>query len=247
MGVSWLNAGLDIVTGITADQLGTLKTASTTGTSFTITFPSLPTAGSSVVLSMGLNTTGTISSVKDNGTSQSTFTLDVTKTGASNHKSLIYRADGISLPGSGSYTITVTFTGSVSYSVSASAKSYLGKASGAPVSTNTGTATSTTVSTGAATPSVAGSLFIATFQNSSGGSADNPTVTNANFTSEQVNGNGGSGQVFGFADQIKTGNSADTCTWTVGTSAVYSSAIAVYSPASAPAAPAGMLMGAGIV
>ena len=216
---------------ITRDQLSTVTIANTTGSSFTITFPTRPAAGASVLVTLGLNCTAAISSVKDNGTSQSTFTLDKTETGSASHISDIYRADGISLPSSGSYVVTVTLASSVAYSVTAGAASYLGKAPGGPVSTNAATATSTSVSTGNGTPNAAGSLFIATFQDNSGGSADNPTVTNANFTSQLTNGDGTSGQVFGFADQIKAASSADACTWTVGTSATYSAAVTVYPAA----------------
>lgn len=218
---------------ITRDQLSNLfNTASIgAGTTFTITFGTLPTAGSSVIAAIGINGQ-TVSSVKDNGTVQSTFTQDITQTGSANHISYLFRADGISLPSSGSYTLTVTIGGSGSgVSVSAGAASYQGKAAGAPVSSNGGTATGTSVTTGNATPLFAGSLFAATFQDNSSGTADNPTVTNGNFTSRLAAPNGAAGQVFGLADAIEGGTSADACTWSVGTSATYSAVIAVYSPA----------------
>jgi hypothetical protein len=228
---------------ITRDQLSTLFNASTISGSpgvFTITFPTLPTAGATVIAEIAVNGT-TISTVKDNGTSQSTLTLDVSEVGTSVHTIYTYRADGISLPSSGSYTLTVTLAAPGSgVSVSAGAATYLGKLAGGPVSTNVATATSTSVTTNNGTPSLAGSLFVAAFQNNSGGSADNPTVTNANFTSRLTQGNGGAGQVYGFADQIKSGSSADACTWTVGTSATYSAAIAVYSPAVVAVPPAAL-------
>jgi hypothetical protein len=232
---------------ITRDQKSSLTASSSTGsTSVTITFPTLPTAGSSVIAALGINFngTGSVTSVKDNGTSQSTFTQDVTKTGTANHISYIYRADGISLPSSGSYTITVllTVTGA---SVSLGAASYLGKAAGAPAATNTGTATSTSVSTGSVTPSLTSSLFVGTFQDNSSGTADNPTVTNGAFTQQLSEGNGSSGQVYGFADAIPANTTAEACTWTVGTSATYSAAIAVYSP-SGTTASAGLATATGV-
>lgn len=218
---------------ITRDQLSSLTNTGSigAGTTFTITFPSLPAAGSSVIVAIGINGQS-VTTVKDNGTSQSTFTQDVSKVGTTNHISYLYRADGISLPGSGSYTITVTIGGSGSgVSVSAGAASYLGKGAGGPVATNSGTATGTSITTGSVTPAMGGSLFTATFQDNSSGSADNVTVTNGNFTSRLVQNNGSTGQVYGFADAIEAGTSADACTWSVATSATYSSAIAVYSTA----------------
>lgn len=231
---------------ITRDQKSSLTVSASTGsTSVTVTFATLPTAGSSVIAAFGINFngTGSITSVKDNGTSQSTFTQDVTKIGSTNHVSYIYRADGISLPSSGSYTLTLvlTVTGA---SVSLGAASYLGKAAGAPVATNTGTATSASVSTGSVTPSLTSSLFVGTFQDNSSGTADNPTVTNGAFTQQLSEGNGSLGQVYGFADAIPANTTAEACTWTVGTSATYSAAIAVYSPAGTTAS-AGLASGTG--
>lgn len=225
--------------GLTRDTTSNLFT-STTVTSpgtFTITFSVNPTAGSSVVVALGINGNGvalSVVSVKDNGTTQSTFTADAVKTGTPNHVSWIYRADGISLPASGTYSITVTLSGtSTGVSVSAGAASYLGKASGGPVATSTGTATGTAITTNSATPTLGGSLFFATFQDNSSGSADNPTVTNGNFTQQLSEGNGNVAQVFSMADAIEAGTSADACTWSVATSATYSSALAVYSPVAA--------------
>jgi hypothetical protein len=215
---------------ITRDQLSTLAKGTGAGTTFTITFPTLPVAGSSVIAALGVNLSGGVTSVKDNGTSQSTFTLDKSETGSASHVSYIYRADGISLPGSGSYTLTVTLGGSGA-GYSAGAASYLGKLAGGPAATNGATATSAAPATGSATPTAGGSLLIGTFQDNSSGTADNPSVTNANFTSQLTQPSGTAGQVYGFADQIKAGTSADSCTWSVATSATYSGAIAVYSPA----------------
>jgi hypothetical protein len=221
---------------ITRDQLSSLtNSAAISGTTFTITFPSNPAAGSSVIAALAVNGSA-VTSVMDNGTTPSTFTLDVSETGTASHVSYIYRADSITLPSSGGYVITVTCGGS-GPSVSAGAQSYLGKLAGGPVSTNVATATGTSVTTNNGTPTVAGSLFAATFQNNSSGTADNPTVTNGNFTQQLSEGNGSVGQVYGFADAILAGTSAQACTWTVGTSATYSAAIAVYSPA-VPLAPA---------
>jgi len=226
---------------IARDQLSNLTASSpVAGTTFTITFPTNPAAGSSVIVALGINfnAAGSITSVVDNGTTPSTFTQDVTKTGTANHISYIYRADNITLPSSGGYVITVTVT-VTGVSASAGAQSYTGKAAGGPVSTNTGTATSGTITTNNGTPTVGGSLFVGTFQNNSSNTADNVTVTNANFTARLSESNGSTAQVYGFADQIKVANTADACTWSVATATdTYSSAIAVYSPAATgPAAP----------
>lgn len=234
--------------GITRDQLSSLFAMPSLGSSaFAITFLTRPAAGSSVIAALGVNTAGaTITSVKDNGTSQSTFTLDVTKTGSSQHISYIYRADGISLPASGNYTVTVTLSSGSGVSVSAGAASYLGKLAGGPAATSTGTATSASVSTGSATPTAAGSLFAGTFQDNSGNTTDNPTATNGNFTQQLSEGNGDTGgQVYSFADGIVAGTSAQACTWTVASSFTYSAALAVYSPANTVHSAAASLNGTG--
>ena len=215
---------------ISRDQLSSLSVGSSiAGTSFTITFPTLPTPGASVMVPIGLNLAGSISSVKDNGVVQSTFTLDSTETGSANHISVLYRADGISLPSSGSYTITVTLS-TTGASYSAGAASYLGKAVGGPLHAGVSTGTSTTVNTGSLAPNLTGSLYISTFQNNSSGTADNPTNNQANFTQQLSEGNGSLGQVFGFVDGITSTLSALAANWTVGTSATFSVLIAVYSP-----------------
>lgn len=219
---------------ITRDQLSNLTaTSPVAGTTFTITFPTNPTAGSSVIVALGLNfnAVGSVTSVVDNGTTPTTFTQDVTKVGTANHVSYIYRADNITLPSSGGYVITVTVS-VTGISASAGAQSYLGKATGGPVSTNTGTATSATITTNNGTSTAGGSLFVGTFQNNSSNTADAVTVTNVNFTARLSESNGNTAQVYGFADQIKVANTADACTWSVATATdTYSSAIAVYSPA----------------
>jgi hypothetical protein len=214
---------------ISRDQLSSLSVGTAGGSSFTITFPTLPTPGASAFAAIGLNLAGTITSVKDNGVTQSTFTLDVTETGTTNHISVIYRADGISLPSSGSYALTVALS-TTGASYSAGAATYLGKAAGGPLHTGVSTGTSTTVNTGSLTPNLSGSLFLATFQDNSSGTADNPTNNNANFTQRLSEGNGSLGQVYGFCDGITAGVSAQAANWTVGTSATFSVVLAVYSP-----------------
>src|SRR6185437_9944001 len=123
--------------GITIDQTSSLAQTGS-GSSVVCTWTTNPTAGAKVLVYVQLGNTPT--SVIDNGVTPSTFILDAASSLAA--KCYVYRADGITLPASGSYTVTVNYTPGSS-TIQARGRSYLGVATGGPTATlNTATGTS---------------------------------------------------------------------------------------------------------
>jgi len=237
---------------ITRDQVSAAGIWST-GSSWAATWSVNPEAGSSVLIAVSLHGAATITSVTDNGTTPATFTLDLSETygsGSTLHGSYIYRADGITLPSSGSYAVTVAMSSS-SGSGSSAGVSYLGKLAGGPgTHTAVGTSTGTAVSTGSLTPPAAGYLCFAAFQDSTSLNPETITLTGSGFTQQAVNANGSAAQAMAIADQIGTPASAQACTWTLGDSVEWSAAMAAYAPAPVHGTVAlsgsGVLTGAGL-
>ena len=166
----------------TRDKLGALSGASN-ATTAVITWAANPAAGAKVLVAVCYNAgTNKVSSVKDNGTTQSKFTLDANYNNTSIGATIsVYRADGISLPSSGSYKVTVTFSSAL-YATTAG-YSYLGANTGAPTATNHSTGTSNSAVTGTATPSKAGALYFAT-ETDNTGTSETITLTGSGFTEE---------------------------------------------------------------
>src|SRR3989442_15918882 len=133
---------------VARDKVGSLATGNGAATR-TSTFATNPAAGDKVIVAIWTFTTTAISSVTDNASN--TYTQDASFTGNSGNSSLVvrlYRADNVSLPGTGTLAVSVVF----SADGSVCAIAYSGVASGAPSATNTnqgGTAT-TTATSGAA-------------------------------------------------------------------------------------------------
>src|SRR5678815_5191782 len=76
-------------------------------TSLTITWEDTqPTAGSTVIVLVNVSGSVAATSVVDNGTSVSTFSLDKQNTALEG--AAIYRANNISLPSSGNYSVTIS-------------------------------------------------------------------------------------------------------------------------------------------
>ena len=105
---------------ITRDQLSSLAATSAAG-SLNVTWPVNPAAGATVLVAVS-NVYGAPVSVADNGTTPSTFTQDAGNN-AGTYNVWIYRANSITLPSSGSYTVTVNV--SPSQMVTAAGISYL--------------------------------------------------------------------------------------------------------------------------
>jgi hypothetical protein len=186
-----------------------------------------PTAGSSILVFIQSNTASTNMVVKDNGTSITTFTLDASQVTGGKH-AFIYRANNISLPGSGSYTVNLTNAVDPANTLAICGIEYLGMASGAPAATNTATATSTSVTTNAASST---GVQFGGFSNATG------TVTTITYTGpgtqQFVNTDGATYWPVAVADNISNGST--THTWTTGASASYGACIAAYDAAAGAA------------
>ena len=202
------------------------------GTSFTVSWPTNPAAGSSVLLwvqsgSPPLQPT----SVVDNGTTPITYTLDASNgTGSSSGLGIyLYRANGITLPSSGAYAVTVTV--SSARTLQGGGMEYLGMKSGAPDATNTNQSTgSTSVSTGSAAPAAAGGVVFGAFADFTGLNPETITFTGSSPQVEEWrNTNGSTWSACAAADAL-TG-SAQNFTWTLGDSVAWQAAVAAYSPA----------------
>lgn len=214
----------------TRDQTATGQAPVAVG-SQVITWSTNPAAGSKVLVFVAISSlAGAPSSVKDNGTVQSTFTQDVDNTLGGAVYLGIWRADGISLPASGSYAVTVTFGTSTDDGV-VTGRSYAGVATGAPAaSSGTGNGTSGSVATGSVTPAASGSLVFGGFIDDSGADPESITLTTsgANSLYSNTNGNFLCGAA---ADNIPAGTSTQSLAWTLGDSVDWNTVVAVYSPA----------------
>lgn len=217
---------------ITRDQAATGQ--SVEAATITLTWATRPAAGSKALVVIGAPDV-TVSTVKDNGTTQSTFTADASASvGVYPWNMCVYRADGISLPASGSYTVTVTLSGT-DYAI-ASGATYLGVATGGPTATNSNSGSAgTSVTTGNVTPSVTGALIIGGFADDSGVDPESITLTTSGATAlyTSTNGNFEPGAV---AEHIVTAATAQGLAWTLGDSVNWAAVLAVYPPASAPVA-----------
>jgi hypothetical protein len=130
---------------IVRGQKSTLASAAS-GASLATSWGTNPVAGSTVLIFVQYNVVPT--SVVDNGTTPSTFTLDKSTTaGKGAH---VYRANNISLPSAGAYSVTASLPSSTQ-AISIMGIAYTGVVPGAPRATNNGGATGTAVTTNAAT------------------------------------------------------------------------------------------------
>jgi hypothetical protein len=199
-------------------------------TTAVLTFGTNPAAGAKVLVFVG----GTVapSGVVDNGTTPKTFTRDAHFTSGTfglNDLS-VWRADGITLPASGSYHVTVTF-GSAAFGVTG-ARSYAGVATGAPSATNSGSGTSGSVATGNVTPPATGSLVFGGFVDDTG-TTETITLTTSGASSVYSTGNG-SIEAGAAADNIVTTTSAQGLAWTLSDAPDWAGIVAVYAAAAAP-------------
>jgi hypothetical protein len=190
-----------------------------------------------------IGSTVSITSVTDNGTVQSTFTNDVLDTTGGSFLG-IWRADGIHLPGAGSYTVTVTF--SASALGLASGRTYTGMGNGGPASSNaTAAGTSGSVATANLTPPAVGALLIGGFVDDSGANPETITLTTAGASSIFKNQNG-TLLCGGIADHITSTGAAQGLAWTLSDAPDWGAMIAAYAAAGAVTGH-GALLGAAIV
>jgi Glycosyl hydrolase family 26 len=205
------------------------QVAGGSGTVCTATWSVNPAAGSSILLFVqsGLPALQP-TSVVDNGTTPATFTLDASNTSVNGTGCYIYRADNITLPASGSYTVTVT--DSATRTIQAMGVEYIGKKAGGPDATGTNSsAGSTSVTTGSATPTSANGLVFGGFTDLTGLNPETITFTgSAPQTSQFTGTNGANWSAVGVADAL-TG-SAQNFSWTLGDSVGWAGVAVAYSP-----------------
>jgi hypothetical protein len=195
-----------------------------------VTWGTDPTAGQKILIAIWSTSAETITSVIDNGTSPTTYTQDFTQS-SGGHAVWIYRADGITLPGSGSYGATVS-TGNQGHNVLAGGIAYSGVLTGGPTATNSSTGTSTTPATGAVTPAAAGALFFGLFSDASANN-DSITINGAPFTEQFTATDGTIYSPGAAADRIDSGGPSSTsASWTIGASTAWVGGIATYDAAS---------------
>jgi len=207
------------------------QVAGGSGTSCTITWPANPAAGSSILLFVQSGAPALQpTSVVDNGTTPVTYTLDASNTtgGTSGYGAFIYRANNITLPASGAYTVTVT--DSSSRTIQGGGIEYIGMKAGPPDATNTASsAGSTSASTGSATPAAAGGVVFGGFVDFSSLSPETITFTGSALQAEEFRDT--DGNIFAcFAAADALTGSAQNFTWTLGDSVAWQGAVAAYSP-----------------
>jgi hypothetical protein len=197
------------------------------GTTLAVTWSVNPSAGSTILLFVQSGTPAlTPSSVQDNGTTPRTFTLDQSSTSGAG--CYIYRANSITLPGAGSYTVTVTLGSS--RTLQAAGIEYAGVQPGSPAAVNTSSGTGTSVATGSAAPGTAGGLVFGGFTDTSGLNPETITFTGSSpQTSQFTATNGSTWFPMGVADAL-TG-SGQSFTWTLGDSVAWAGISAAYAPA----------------
>lgn len=218
---------------VTRDQTATGTAVASVSTT-TVVWPTLPTAGSKavVVVHLGDSASFALTSAKDNGTVQSTFTADyaLAPVSGTNSGHYILRADSISLPSSGNYTVTLNFAGTVDW-CTASGRTYRGVTPGAPTGTNANNGTSASASTGNVTPAVTGALIAGGFSDNSS-SNETITLTTSGASGIFTETNGVSLLAGAVADNIATTTSAQGLAWTISPDTPnWRGAVAVYSPA----------------
>jgi hypothetical protein len=196
------------------------------GTAATATFSTNPASGNTILVFV--QTAGTITSVVDNGSTQTAFTMDVFTT--SGKGAYIFRANNITLPASGSYGVRVAITAASTIQVQAI--EFAGLASGPPSATNTGSGTGTAVSTSSVT-SGGDAVFFGGFSDNSGLNPQSVTFNSAGagFTQDFVNTNGSSYWPAAEASATVTGAATKSISWTTATSSAWGAAIAVYPAA----------------
>lgn len=187
------------------------------GSSFTIAWTGTqPTAGDKVVVGFwgSNNSNNTVTSVKDNATSQNTFTAGPTVAPSSDRQVWLYWLD---LPSnatwSGNYTVTVQFGQSIT-DASGGGGSYPSETSGAPAATNTNSGTGTSATSGAVNPSSNSSLYVAVVNDNTGSNPASPFSVASPFTMRVTQLNGSSQQAGSFTDATSSTGSQNA-TWTI--------------------------------
>jgi hypothetical protein len=213
--------------------LGTVSNSTTLNVAFTGT---QPVAGDKIIIVFWVfNSTvsPTISSVKDNATSQNTYSFVassiVSQGGGINWEAVwCYYLD---LPAtatwSGNYTATITF-GETEVGLDGGGAAYIGVSPGASTATNNATGVSAAANSGNITP-VGNGLYVGGLTDSSG--ANPATATpGGGFTNEVVELDGATHEVGALAD-ILEGNGTKAASWTLEGSLIWNALVAFWPDA----------------
>jgi len=210
---------------ITIDQKASAQGNSA---ALTATYSVNPAAGDKVVVAIWAFATANPSSVKDNGTSVTTFTLDRSKIDSTNGFGLwVYYGDNVSMPASGAYKVTVTFGSTVDQNFYCAA--LLGAATGASTATASAGPTTSTAPSSGATGTGTGNYYIGLFSDAT---SLTPETINNNWTSstrELTQTNGSTQQAGACNDLI--GDGSQTAAWSIGDSVAWDALLAVYAAA----------------
>src|SRR5579859_3099230 len=202
----------------TRDAVSALGSAAASNT-LVVTFTGTqPVAGDKIacVFWASFGTTPSITSVKDNATSQNTYTGSVSDVTANTQGVYLYWLD---LPAnatwSGNYAITVTFGTATPSESDGGGIAYSGVATGAPTATNHGASNSAAASSGSINPSGSG-VYVGGMTDNT---ASNPATLTAGggFTNRVTQTNGSAQQAGAMAD-IAEGSGSKAASWTIDSS-----------------------------
>ena len=193
------------------------------GTEAVATFATNPKAGNTILAF--IQTAGAISSVVDNGSTQTIYTRDAFT--IAGRGAYVYRANNITPPASGSYTITVTVGSSTTIQVKAI--EFANLIAGPPTGSSTRSGAGAAVTTSAVT-SARDAVFFGGFSDTS---SQNPQrfafdSAEAGFVEEWRNANGRGYWPAAAADAIASGPSTKSISWTLGSHAAWGAVVAVY-------------------
>lgn len=223
------------------DQSATLSTG-TGATTIVVTWGTLPTAGAKAFVIIGFTNGVSPTSLSDNGVTPATWVKDVDNGTIEQ----LWRADGITLPSSGSFAVTAHFAAS-SGDFHGGGSTFTGLATGGPTSSNgTATGTSLSVNTGNLTPVTSGDLKVGGFGDDTGSATQSITLTTGSAVSMFSNGNGNTAFAGAGAYHITTAATAQSLAWTLtGTAPDWATVYAVYAQTTGTTATAALATGVG--
>ena len=196
-------------------------------TSLTTTFSSNPVAGSKVMVTVQCPSGATIT-VADNGTAPGTFWLDACCMNSSGAipSVFVFRADSITLPGSGTYAVTVTLGSSAALQIAANA--YTGVANGPPSATSSVTGSGNNPAVSPVTPDDISSVLFSAFFCDSASNPESMSKASGFFTLQQSQANGTSNFPGSVADALVTSPAPQQGGWMLPDSPNWSAVMAAY-------------------
>jgi len=215
----------------TLDQVAQPTFSPGTSGTVVVTFPTTPTPGSKVILSISESGASNITSAVDNGTRPTNFNVDNFAFNGAQH-CFIVRGDNITLPLTGPYQVTITFTANAF--ASCFGASWLGLAAGGPSAGSGGvfnTGSGANLTSNSVTPPSAGCLLISNFNTNSGSNPEKFFVTNPGWISLGQSNNGSLVQCGMATYAASWASTAITATATVSDTPGWEACLSCYSPA----------------